>query len=235
MTYVLSDLHGLIRAYHNMLEQIRFSPSDELYILGDLPDRNPDGIEIIKETMNQTNIHILLGNHEYMMLNTLTINPHDSPAWERYYSHWQRNGGEVTYQAFCKETEEMQQKIIRFLQSLPLQFKLNVNGKRILLVHSAPISLYRQNPNRYSWKYESITEFAVWERIMPYDIIDIPQDLMICGHTPTKYIHETIPMEVYKKGKIMWIDCGCACGFEKGGRLACVCLETEQVFYEDAM
>ena len=45
MTYVMSDLHGCYDKYAQMLEKIGFGDGDTLYILGDVIDRGPDGIE----------------------------------------------------------------------------------------------------------------------------------------------------------------------------------------------
>ena len=44
----MSDLHGCYYKYIKMLEKINFSNNDTLYILGDIFDRGPDGIEPLK-------------------------------------------------------------------------------------------------------------------------------------------------------------------------------------------
>ena len=41
-TYVMSDIHGMAHLLKQMLEKIRFSDEDQLYILGDMIDRGPD-------------------------------------------------------------------------------------------------------------------------------------------------------------------------------------------------
>ena len=43
MTYAMSDLHGESGRYQAMLERIRFSPEDTLFILGDVVDRGGIG------------------------------------------------------------------------------------------------------------------------------------------------------------------------------------------------
>ena len=45
MIYIMSDIHGGWNEYRDILEQIQFSDSDHLYMLGDAIDRGPDGIE----------------------------------------------------------------------------------------------------------------------------------------------------------------------------------------------
>ena len=49
--YALSDVHGEGDRFHRMLEKLRFSREDTLYILGDVIDRGPDGIALLREIM----------------------------------------------------------------------------------------------------------------------------------------------------------------------------------------
>ena len=55
MKYVMSDIHGRYDKYADMLELIHFSEEDELYILGDVIDRGPDGIKILMDIMERSN------------------------------------------------------------------------------------------------------------------------------------------------------------------------------------
>lgn len=71
MIYVLSDIHGQSRRFHSILSQIDLKDEDTLYILGDVIDRNPDGIRILREIISHPNMQMLLGNHEHMMLQSL--------------------------------------------------------------------------------------------------------------------------------------------------------------------
>ena len=45
MIYVMSDIHGQKRRFDSVMKQINLQPDDTLYILGDVIDRNPDGIK----------------------------------------------------------------------------------------------------------------------------------------------------------------------------------------------
>ena len=66
MIYVMSDIHGYGARYRNVLNQIKLKKTDHLYILGDVIDRGPDGIGLLRETMKKENITLLMGNHEHM-------------------------------------------------------------------------------------------------------------------------------------------------------------------------
>lgn len=92
--YVMSDMHGEANRFHAMLEKNRFSAGDTLYILGDVIDRGADGINLLLEIMQKPNVVMLLGNHEYMMIQYLSP---DATAIEIH--RWNRNGNAPTLAA----------------------------------------------------------------------------------------------------------------------------------------
>lgn len=49
---------------------------------------------------------------------------------------------------------------------------------------------------------------------------------MIVGHTPTPTICDE--PKIFRAGKLIDIDCGCA---YEGGRLVCLCLDNFEEFY----
>ena len=53
MIYVMSDIHGNMRRFNSIMEQINLQPEDTLYILGDVIDRHPDGIRILRRIMDK--------------------------------------------------------------------------------------------------------------------------------------------------------------------------------------
>ena len=63
MIYVLSDIHGNLHRFESIMKQIGLQPTDTLYILGDVVDRFPDGIKILRRIMKMPNVKMLLGNH----------------------------------------------------------------------------------------------------------------------------------------------------------------------------
>ena len=67
----MSDIHGQYDTFMRMLTQIDFRGDDKLYILGDLIDRGPDGIKLLKTVMRMENATMFLGNHELLMLEGL--------------------------------------------------------------------------------------------------------------------------------------------------------------------
>lgn len=63
MIYVMSDIHGHRRRFDSVMKQINLQPEDTLYILGDVIDRNPDGIRILQQLRAMPNVVMLLGKH----------------------------------------------------------------------------------------------------------------------------------------------------------------------------
>lgn len=64
MMYVISDIHGNLKLVNEILRKIDLKDSNELYVLGDMMDRHPHGIEIMMILMNMPNAKVILGNHE---------------------------------------------------------------------------------------------------------------------------------------------------------------------------
>ena len=233
MIYVTADIHGNIERYRSLMSKIDLKPNDTLYVLGDVIDRHPDGIKILLEIMDSDNIKMLLGNHEYMMLNALR-----PPANASGYDHvenvkiWHHNGGEVTHDAFIDAPLDTKDRIIQFLKDLPINIDLEVNDKKYKLVHAMSVTKYPYYPDRYY--YIDKTDFAVWCR---WHIGDSkPRNYtMIFGHTPTNHYQDKNPMEIFHSGRVIGIDCGS--GFpakdNRGPRLACLRLDDMAEFYSD--
>ena len=118
----MSDIHGNMRRFNSVMEQINLQPEDTLYILGDVIDRHPDGIRILRRIMNKPNIKMLLGNHEYMMLRAIG-RPFDT--YEKMgdvligdqLELWYRNGGYVTHRHWKRMRKDLREEIIQYLHS----------------------------------------------------------------------------------------------------------------------
>ena len=71
-TYVCSDIHGRYDRFIKLVETINFTDKDDMYILGDVIDRNDGGINILKYILDHPNIHLIMGKHECMMLDAVS-------------------------------------------------------------------------------------------------------------------------------------------------------------------
>jgi serine/threonine protein phosphatase 1 len=231
MVYVLSDIHGNERRFNSVMKQIRLQPEDTLCVLGDVIDRHPGGIRILRQIMDMPNAKMILGNHEYMMLRALGCPYDDYRDDGRALEHWYRNGGKVTHDHLKRIRKTLRREIVEYLQGLPLCIDVAVNGTAYKLVHGAPAETYSAEP-----KYKNEIHYAVWKRL---DIVDtFSKDItLVFGHTPTKYYQDNVPMEIWRGEHKIGIDCGS--GYPEAGpdsrygRLACLRLDDGKIFYSE--
>lgn len=223
--YVMSDIHGEADRFHAMLEKIPVSSGDTLYILGDVIDRGPEGIGLLREIMAMPNAVMLLGNHEYMLLQYMSPDATDADI-----RRWNRNGNAPTLAAYRRLEREEQQELLHFLRTRPIHLEVEVNGRRFYLVHGFP--------------GENVHD-QVWGRPTMQTPNPIANCQLIIGHTPVlsliqddvqqmRYAMELesrgAHLEVFRGPGFLDIDCGC------GHRLpikalACIRLEDMEVFY----
>lgn len=220
MIYVMSDIHGREARYRDILRQIHLTAGDHLYILGDVIDRAPGGLRILRDTMKKPNITLLLGNHEHMMLEALT-----QPGTELEWRRWYRNGGEYTHRPFMHCSRAYREEVLSYIRGLPLNIEVTVNGARYLLVHGAPAETY--DPEHSA--LDSEVRHAVWTRLTVDE--PLPEGrTIIFGHTPvSKY--GVSSWQIYHGNRRIGIDCGCASGSQ--GRLGCLRLDDMKEFYSD--
>ena len=69
--YVIAEIHGEYELCIKLLDQIRFTSADTLYVLGDVIDRGPHPIKALLKLMEMPNAVCLVGNHEVMALKCL--------------------------------------------------------------------------------------------------------------------------------------------------------------------
>ena len=236
MIYVLSDIHGNERRFHSVMKQINLQPEDTLYVLGDVIDRHPGGIRLLRRIMAMPNGKMLLGNHEYMMLRALGC-PYDAceetseTIRKDAAALWYRNGGKVTHDHIKRIRKSLRLEIVQYLRSLPLNIDIEVGGQAYKLAHSAPAEEFENHPG-----YRDPTHFAVWKRWGCYDTFEGDYTL-IFGHTTTRHYQDAVPMKIWEGSRCIGIDCGSGYPEEgpdsKYGRLACLRLDDGKVFYSE--
>ncbi len=240
MVYVMSDIHGDNKKFRSVMQKINLRADDTLYILGDVVDRNPDGIKILQKIMKMNNAKMILGNHEHMMLSTLEMSGFSGERrydfdWRYSTKQWYRNGGMCTHSAFLDLNKSEQNRIIEYIRDLPINIDIEVNGHRYKLVHASPMTLYRSFLNgRGKWDnpYSDRIEFAIWERWSGFQ----PRNYtLIFGHTINYHYHHTDPISIYKNRHVIGMDCGSGISsyYRPRGRLGCLRLDDMEEFYSD--
>lgn len=232
MRYVISDIHGNKTAWENIKKKINLQFDDTLYILGDVVDRGEYGIEILQEIMNSSNMQMILGNHEYMMLSAFGCS-YDGVYNDRALELWYMNGGEVTNNHMSRLPARDQIDIIQYLIDCPL----NIHIDDIILCHAAPEELWENLGMPLG--YQTKEEFCVWSREAVNELkASAIEQKIIFGHTPTIYLNDhNDPMSIYNYAdKLYGIDCGSGFpthhrGKPTGAGLACLNLDTWEEYY----
>ena len=238
MHYVVSDIHGCFEEFLRLLKKIKFSDNDTLYIIGDLIDRGNKSIELIEYVMNKSNIVVLKGNHDELLVKWYKTNNISAKT------NWFMNGGDRTYNSFIKLDEKDQRDIIDYLDSRRYYEFVDIDAKdKYLLVHAGFDSEVNENIVDVS------KEELIWHRgkvnknkYRGYRLVvghipvlrcanNLYDEFQYNGLKKTRDIEKAINNGL--KGKIMklegiiYIDCGCVFGYNLG----CLRLEDLKEFY----
>ena len=235
MTYAVSDIHGCYDKYRKLLKKIDFGSEDTLYVLGDVIDRGPAGFRILLDMASQPNIVNLLGNHEAMAIEALPgilrcIGEEEDMFTEDEADAvdlWFYNGGELSFADLLWLNEDEAQRVIDYMNSMPLYKEIDVGGRKFILLHGG---LENFSESRPLTDYEP--EEILWCRPEP-DTVYYLDNYVIFGHTPVQLLcngfgEEDGTAKIFHNKKAIDIDCGCAF---PGGQLACLCLDTMEEFY----
>ena len=231
--YALSDLHGHYDALMAMLEKIRFSDSDRLYILGDCNDRGKKAMEIYHFIQqHRDNIFLLKGNHELMMRDFLIKEDWECPQGRI----WQCNGGDKTMaemdhflkkecgsaKDFQCRRKEFRKWLIDYIDNLPSYIEMNVGGQALVLIHAG---IDPEKP-----LHDQDEEICAWIREWFYMSPAIKGKTIVFGHTPLCHLNGgsnfNVWFDPYYEYKI-GIDGGL--GPFENGQLNCLCLNDMSV------
>lgn len=245
MHYVMSDLHGRYDLYKKMLEAIRLSDEDVLYILGDFLDRGEEGFRILFDVSERSNIVALRGNHDHSAYNMLKpmgdlvylydfydidfayVYPHTS--WDKIsrMNHalyvWRLNGGETTYEEYRALTDDERERALQLLSGLGTYAEVSVGGRDFVLCHAGIAGYVEGKPLA---QYSALELCNVRE---DYSVRKFAEDnkYLVTGHTPTVRIEGGTEGRIYKGNGHIAVDCGAVFGYGLG----CLCLETMEEFY----
>lgn len=233
--YCTTDLHGCYDKYQKLLRKINFSDRDRLIILGDVLDRGPNPISIIKDIIKRDNVELLLGNHELFALrvlpyvnspiNEVTEDCYDEDIKERYFT-WMVNGGNTTFEEYYPLGIEEQKSILKFLKELPTSIELKVGDKKFFLVH-AGIENYNTDEELGFLPAENFVWYSPTNFELPF-FADANRYLVF-GHTPTFRISDPKAEtgKIFIKNNYIGLDCGAVFN----GRLGCLRLNDMEEFY----
>ena len=241
MHYVLSDIHGQYGYFMEILEMIDFSAGDTMYIIGDVIDKGQDSVKLLLYILDQPNMHMLIGNHEHMMLQAELFDDAGQ------FSQWIYNHGTKTKEQLDALGKDGKEALLKRLFQLPLVMpNIEVEGKRYYLAHACHAAEITHTDVLYRNASLPEIEDIVWSR--EYKNPDpsqqgkrfnelyaaYPDTTLIIGHTPVfKCSYGVMTRDGRPRisrscsGHLINLDCGCA----RGLPLGCLRLEDGKEFY----
>lgn len=196
-TLVIGDIHGGLRALHQIMERAKVTPDDTLVFLGDYVDgwsQSPQVIDYLIELKTTHNCLCVRGNHDELLLNWLDESK-DNLLW---YNH----GGESTVLAYESVSKITKSKHIEFLKSL-VDYYLDEQNR--LFIHAGFTNMngidFEYFPKMFYW------DRTLWEMALALDKNMEPDDLwfpkrltlykeIYIGHTPVSRLGKTIPVQM---------------------------------------
>lgn len=207
-TLVIGDIHGGLRALHQIMERAQVTEKDKLIFLGDYVDgwsQSPQVIDFLIELNLKNDCVFIRGNHDELLLYWLK----DSKDNLMWYNH----GGEATVIAYEKVSAETKRKHVEFLQELKDYY---LDEKQRLFIHAGFTNMNGINfeyfPKLFYW------DRTLWEMALALDEnitssdVRYPKRLTLyneiyIGHTPVTRINQSIPVN---KACIWNVDTGAA-------------------------
>ena len=230
--FVLGDIHGGLKAIHQVLERANVTNNDTLIFLGDFVDgwsESPAVLDFLIELQKKQPCIFIRGNHDELLLDWLLGNNENIDE-----KLWFQHGGEATVKSYQNIDSETKEKHIDFLKSLQDYY---LDDENRLFIHAG-------FTNMKGVEHEFFKPLFYWDRTLwetalaidnqlSKDAITYPLRLKIyneifIGHTPVTKIDETIPVN---KACVWNVDTGAA--FK--GKLTIMDVDTKEFWQSDSL
>ncbi|MCX6172820.1 MAG: metallophosphoesterase family protein [Flavobacterium sp.] len=229
---VIGDIHGGLRALHQIVERAKVTKKDTLIFLGDYVDgwsESPQVIDYLIHLSKKQNCIFIRGNHDELLLDWLTENTKNFDE-----KTWFKHGGEATITAYSSISEETKKEHIQFLTSLQNYY---LDSKNRLFIHAGFTNMngitYEYFPKLFYW------DRTLWETALSMDSSISKESFLYpkrftlyseiyIGHTPVTKIEKTIPIQ---KACVWNIDTGAAFN----GPLTIMDIETKEFWQSEPL
>ncbi len=219
----ISDIHGCNKTFHQLLDNIKYSSTDQLFLLGDYIDRGPDSKGVLDTIMDLQEkghrVHCLKGNHEQMLQNAIGSND-----YQLSYG-WQFHGGKQTLASFGVSSEkQIPDKYLTFMADL----EYYIENDDFILVHAGLNFTSNEDPL-------TLEHSMLWIRDW-YDDLDIDwlgERKIIHGHTPTPFIEIEKNFNDIRFSRVLDIDAGCCFDTRQGlGKLCALDMTNMKLYHQ---
>jgi len=215
----ISDIHGCLNTFKALLQQIKFTKADHLFLIGDFVDRGPDSKGVIDHIWalqaEGYQVTCLKGNHEEMFLTGLK----DSQAAKRWLIH----GGSQTLDSFdTKDIQSVPQKYLQWMENLPLF----IEHEQYIFVHGG-LNFKVANPLEAK---QSMLWIRNWYSDINYDWLK--DRIIVHGHTPTSKSEIELMLDKLEYMQYLDIDAGCVFEYRGLGNLCAVDLTNRKLYFK---
>jgi serine/threonine protein phosphatase 1 len=207
-TLVIGDIHGGLKAIHQLFEKANVTHEDKLIFLGDYVDGWSESAGVIDYMiqLEETNKCIFIkGNHDVWCEGWLRNGEADKT--------WLLHGGVPTVNSYAVANTAKKMEHLIFLERMPYYFIDEVNR---LFIHAGFTSMHGPQKefhnSNFSWD-RTLWEMAItMDKRIKKDSVLFPKRLKLfneiyIGHTPTLYYNVDKPMQ----GCNVWnLDTGAA-------------------------
>ncbi|MBF0694509.1 MAG: serine/threonine protein phosphatase [Flavobacterium sp.] len=225
---VIGDVHGGLKALHQILERAKVSEDDQLIFLGDYVDgwsQSPQVLDFLIDLKKSHNCIYIRGNHDDLL-----------SEWLRGKENvlWHEHGGLATIKAYKSLTETDKQRHISFLELLETY---HIDEQNRLFVHAGFTNqhgvLHEFYPRLMFW------DRTLWEMVSAMDKsvkkgdLNFPRRLthyheIFIGHTPVTKLGKSAPLQM---ANVWNVDTGAA--FK--GRLSIMDVDTKEYWQSDPL
>ena len=207
-TLVIGDIHGGLRALHQVLERAAATPKDRLVFLGDYVDgwsQSPQVLDFLIELDRRFTCIFIRGNHDDLLCEWLEGNQNNQL--------WNEHGGASTVLAYETVSLETKQKHLVFLKNLQNYY---LDEKNRLFVHAG-------FTNMNGVTYEHFPKLVYWDRTLWEMAVGLDKTIqpghwaypkrlthyaeIYLGHTPVTRLGKTMPVQM---ASIWNVDTGAA-------------------------
>lgn len=175
---VLSDIHGNELALDYVIEDMRRLNISKCIILGDIVIKGPMPLEVITKLEKLEILGWVKGNTDMW--------------FEELDEEWTPSSSkdQELYRYFKYAKDNLNPDRISFINGFPLKHVIELDKTKILCVHGSPKSVTQQMG-------ASIPEEEIRQAI-----IDVNEDIILCGHTHCPFIGEVDGKKIFNVGGV---------------------------------
>ncbi len=111
-TIIVGDIHGCIDEFNELIKKLSYDKkSDRLILLGDLIDRGPDSVAVVRKA-RQMDLECVMGNHEYKFLKWFKSYNSKNDVYDRKDYYLQLSDEDINYIAQMPTSIKLENTIV---------------------------------------------------------------------------------------------------------------------------